>query len=136
MSFSNLYENKILDLFFNGKGFSIAPLYMGLALNVNDTHTAADVPEPSPITSPDYARVEVFPAIWNTANAGVMTNKLAITFAEALTIWGEVSHWILITSATIGLGHLFVYGLLQETLDIGIGSIPHFNVSDITITLD
>jgi hypothetical protein len=136
MSFSDVYENRILDLLLRGTGFAVGLVHIGLGNIVVDADTGITIPEPSLITSPDYQRVALSNAYWQAASLGGTTNVLAITFPEALTAWGLVTHFAILNSGIVGQGDMVLYGTLATPMTVTVGSIPRFDPGDLIIDLD
>jgi len=99
MSFSDYWENKILDHIF-GKAAYAAPAHIYVAASTADPgESGSGLAEPS---SGNYARVETDPADWTTATDGQIENAAAITFPTPTADWGAITHVALFDAATGG----------------------------------
>lgn len=130
MSFSNAYENILLDYIFGG--VSPFPANIDIALWIgNPGESGAGGAE---VSGAGYARVETEPADWRIASGGAVTNENVITFPEATADWtpvNPVTHFALFDSST-----MMLYGTLSSSKDIPIGSIPRFDADSLIVNLD
>ena len=129
-SFSNYLEDELLDHIF-GKG-SYAPPTIYVALSTADPlDDGSGLAEPS---GGGYARVQTAGTDWNAASAGAIDNANAITFNEATSSWGIITHFALM-GATSG-GNMQVHGVLSESKSIGSGDTAEFAAGDLDVSLD
>lgn len=97
-SFSDYWENEILDHLF-GKG-SYSPPTIWVALSTAEPgETGTGLIEPS---GDGYARAVTSPADWSVASSGTLANADAIELSEASAAWGTVTHFALFDAATGG----------------------------------
>lgn len=143
MSASDIFENKILALIFNGTTFA------ALADNTATTpatvfyvslHTAdpGDVGNQSTneATYTSYARVSVVrtTAGW-TVTGSTVANAGQITFPECTGGTSTVTHFGIGLSAT-GTGTLLFSAALNSSLIVNNGITPAFNVGTLTVVAD
>jgi hypothetical protein len=129
-SFSDYWENEILDHIF-GKG-SYTPPTVYVALSTADpTDAGSGLSEPS---GDGYARKQTSASDWNTASGGALDNANEIAFNEATGSWGTITHFALMDAASGGnmLGH----GALSESKTIGSGDTAKFAAGDLDVSLD
>lgn len=128
MSFSDYWENKVLNHFF-GKESYTAPehIYVGLSL-ADPGDDGSGVSEP---THESYARVETDPSDWTVASGGVIKNAVDLTFPVPTGDWGTVTHGILFDAASGG--NFLAYGSFPVPIEILAGpDAPLFIAGDIT----
>jgi len=129
-SFSNYWENELLDHLF-GKGSYISPtIYVGLS-TADPGDDGAGLSEPS---GNGYARVQTAPADWDSATAGLLANADLIEFNEATGPWGTATHFALFDSASAG--NMLAHGALTQAKTIASGDTARFTAGDLNITLD
>jgi len=130
MSFSNYWENEILDHLF-GKGTYTPPtIYVGLS-TADPGDDGSGLAEPS---GNGYARVETSAADWNTASGGALDNANDITFPEATGSWGTITHFALFDAATGG--NMLAEGALSASKAIDAGDTAKFAAGDLVCSLD
>jgi hypothetical protein len=129
-SFSDHWENEILDHLF-GKGNYTAPtIYVGLSTaDPGDDGTGLSEPSGS-----GYARVVTSASDWNVASGGALDNANAIEFAEATGSWGTVTHFALFDASSGG--NLLAHGALTQSKTIASGDTGQFAVGDLDVSLD
>jgi len=124
MSFSDYYENIVLDTLFETNG------WIGLS-TADPGDDAATLAEPS---GNGYARVATTAADWNPASGGVKTNGAALTFPAATGAgWGEVTYVCRFDAATDG--NLQASGLLTVPKTITAGQTPRFPAASLTLSM-
>jgi len=129
-SFSNYWENELLDHLF-GKGSYTSPtVYVGLS-TADPGDDGAGLSEPS---GNGYARVQTAPADWNSASAGSLANANLIEFNEATGPWGTATYFALFDSASAG--NMLAHGVLTQAKTITTGDTARFTAGDLNITLD
>ncbi len=129
MSFSDYWENEILDHILNDGAYTAPTIYVGVS-TADPGDDAATLAEPS---GNGYARVATAAADWNAASGGSKTNANAITFPEASGSWGTISHVCLFDAATDG--NLLASGALSASQAITTGQILRFPASNLTVSL-
>lgn len=98
MSFSDYWEDEILDHVF-GKGTYTPPtIYVGLS-TADPTDAGTGVSEPS---AGSYARVETASADWTLSAGGVIENAVDIEFPAPTGNWGTLTHGVLFDAASGG----------------------------------
>lgn len=131
-SFSDHWENEILDHLF-GKGVYNPPtIYVGLS-TADPGDDGASLAEPED-SGTGYARVETEAADWNAASSGALDNAAAIEFPEATASWGTVTHFGLFDAATAG--NMLAHGSLSQSKTIGDGDTARFAIGDLDVSLD
>jgi len=129
-SFSNYWENEILDHLF-GKGVYNPPtIWVGLS-TADPAESGGGLAEPS---GNGYVRVETSGSDWDAAAVGALANAAAIDFAEASGDWGEVTHFALFNAETDG--QMLAYGTLTASKTIGDGDTASFAIGDLDVSLD
>jgi hypothetical protein len=129
-SFSDYWENEILDHLF-GKG-SYAPPTICLGLSTTDPgDNGAGLSEPS---GNGYARVATSAADWNPASGGSLDNANTIEFAEATGNWGTVTHFGLFDAASGG--NVLAHGTLSLSKTISNGDTARFVAGALDVSLD
>lgn len=129
-SFSNYWENKLLDHIF-GKGNLTPPvIYLGL-LTAEPDDDGTGLAEPS---GNGYQRVQTSASHWNVSTGGSLDNTGDIFFPMATGNWGTVSHFALFDASTGG--NMLAYGTLSPAKIIGSGAIAKFVAGDLTVNLD
>ncbi len=137
MSFSNTYEDKVMDHIFS-KSTPLTPMAqisVGLCTqNPTDSGTSINCYEFANLGG--YARVVTIEGNWNTSSGGIITNADAIIFPEANGYWGEATHFALFTSHLYGMGDLVMYGTLTTPMTIPTGFTARFSPGQLEAFLD
>jgi hypothetical protein len=129
-SFSNHWENVILDHLFGKGNYAPPAIYVGLSTS-DPTESGIGLNEPG---GNGYSRVQTTEADWNVAIDGFLDNAAAITFDAATGDWGTVTHFALFD--TVSAGNMLAYGTLTQAKVIGSGDTVQFASGDLNITLD
>lgn len=137
MSFSNTYEDKVMDHIFS-KSTPLTPMpqiSVGLCTqNPTDSGTSGNCYEFDDLNA--YARVATIADNWNISSGGVITNADAIVFPEATGYWGETTHFALFSSHLYGLGDLIMYGTLATPMTVPTGYTARFSAGLLEASLD
>lgn len=129
-SFSDHWEDEILDHLF-GKGVYNPPtIYVGLS-TVDPGDSAAGLAEPS---GNGYARVVTAESDWDAASAGALDNATAIEFPAATGSWGVITHFALFDAASAG--NMLAHGTLTQSKTIDDGDTARFAIGDLDVSLD
>jgi hypothetical protein len=129
-SFSDYWENEILDHVFGKGDYSPPTIYVGLS-------TAEPLDDGSGLAEPTgngYARVQTQASDWDAASAGSLNNTNDITFPEATGSWGTISHFALFDAASAG--NMLAHGALSQSKSIGSGDTARFAAGDLDVSLD
>jgi hypothetical protein len=129
-SFSNYWENNILDHIFGKANYTPPTIYVGLS-TADPTDDGSGLAEPG---GNGYARVQTSAVDWNAASAGTIDNANDISFAEATGSWGTITHFALFDAATAG--NMLAHGSLSESKSIGSGDTVKFAAGDLDVSLD
>jgi hypothetical protein len=129
-SFSNYWENIVLDHLFGKSSYVPAPIFIGLSTS-NPGEDGAALAEPS---GNNYARIETAASDWSSASNGALANVDAIDFNEATGNWGTLTHFALFDAASAG--HLVAYGTLATAKAVGSGDTVRFGPGDLVVALD
>ncbi len=129
-SFSNYWENEILDHVFNKGTYPPPVIYVGLSA-ADPGDSGAGLLEP---TGGGYARAATDPGDWNIANGGLVDNAGVITFNIATGDWVTVTHFVLFDAATGG--NLLAHGALTQAKTVNNGDTARFAAGDLDVTLD
>lgn len=132
-TFANFLENAILNEAFGGTSFTPSgTLYVGLSSSaINDDGTGITEP-----TGTGYARVAFTndKTNWTTATTGSLSNAVAITFPQAGSNWGEITHTFISDQATTG--NMYCHGALTSSKNITTSDTAEFAIGSFVITLD
>jgi hypothetical protein len=129
-SFSDYWENKILDHVFGKSSYSPPTIYVALS-TADPTDDGSGIAEPS---GNGYARVQTQASNWNAASSGSLDNANDITFPEATGNWGTISHFALFDAASEG--NMLAHGSLSASKAIGSGDTAKFAAGDLDVSLD
>ena len=129
-SFSDHWENEILDHVFGKGAYTPPTIYVGLS-TADPGDDGAGLSEPS---GNGYARVATTSADWNLASGGALDNANAIEFAEATGSWGAVTHFALFDAASGG--NLLAHGSLNQSKTIASGDTARVVASDLDVSLN
>jgi hypothetical protein len=129
-SFSNHWENAILDHLFGKGNYAPPVIYIGLSTS-DPTDSGAGLNEPS---GNGYSRVQTAETDWSVATGGLLDNVNPITFDAATGDWGTVTHFALFD--TVSAGNMLAYGALAQSKTISNGDTVRFASGDLSITLD
>ena len=129
-SFSNHWENSIINHIFGKSSYSCPEIYIGLLTHEpNEDGTSVSEPECS-----GYARVLTNASSWDDAFEGSIENINNITFGIACENWGKITHFALFDAASSG--NVLAYGRLSPSININSGDIPRFAPGDLIVCLD
>ena len=111
-SFSDYWENEILDHLFSKGSYTPPTIYLALS-TADPGDNGAGLSEPS---GNGYARAATAASDWNAASGGALDNADVIEFPEATGAWGTVTHFALLDAASGG--HLLAHGMLSQSKTI------------------
>jgi len=129
-SFSDYWENEILDHLFGKGNYTPPTIYVGVS-TADPGDSGAGLTEPS---GGGYARRQTMSTDWNAAADGLLDNANTITFNVATGDWGTVTHFALFDAATAG--NMLVHGALAQAKVITNGDTLQFVAGDLHVTLD
>lgn len=107
-SFSDFWENEILDHVFGKGSYTPPTIYVGLS-TADPTDDGTGLAEPP---GNGYARVATAAADWNAASGGAMSNANPITFPQATGPWGTITHFAIFDAASAG--NMLAHGRLGK----------------------
>lgn len=129
-SFSDHWENEILDHLFGKGSYTPPTIYVGLSTaDPGDDGTGLSEP-----TGNGYARMATTGTDWSTASGGALDNASAIEFAEATGSWGTVTHFALFDASSGG--NLLAHGSLSQSKTIASGDTAQFAAGTLDVSLD
>lgn len=125
--FSNYLENKILDHVLRNTSYtSPTTVYVGLyTSNPGEGNTGTEV------SGGSYAR-QVLSV--TTASGGVVTSSADVTFPQATSSWGTISHIGLLDALTSG--NLLMYTALTTSKAIESGDVLKIASGSLTASVD
>ena len=129
-SFSNYWEDKILNHIFGKNIYSPPTIYVALS-TANPLDDASGIVEP---TGNAYTRVETSPSDWNVATGGSISNADDIAFPKAKGNWETITHFALFDAASGG--HMLAQGALSQAKVVDNSYTPIFDAGDLSISLD
>ncbi len=129
-SFTDYWENEILDHLFGKGSYTPPTIYVGLSMT-NPLDDASGLSEP---TGNGYARVQTSASDWSMASGGYLDNANEITFAQATGSWGTITHFALFDAATGG--NMLAHGALSQSTSVDNSDVAGFEVGDLGISLD
>jgi hypothetical protein len=129
-SFSDHWENKILDHVFGKGSYTPPAIYIGLS-TADPGDAGTGMSEPS---GNGYARVQTSADDWSSASAGALDNAGLIEFGEATGAWGTVTHFALFDA--VAAGNMLAHGALTQAKTIDSGDTARFAAGDLNISLD
>ncbi len=129
-SFSNYWENTILDHLFGKSNYTPPTIYVGLS-TADPGDSGAGLNEPS---GNGYARVQTEAADWNATVSGLLDNANTITFNSATGNWGTLTHFALFDA--VSGGNMLAHGILTDAKTVGSGDTIRFVAGDLDVILD
>lgn len=129
-SFSDHWENEILDHIFGKGSYTPPTIYVGLS-TADPGDDGTGLSEPS---GNGYARVQTAASDWNSASGGSLDNADVIEFSEATGNWGTVTHFALFDAASSG--NLLAHGSLSQSKSIAGGDTARFAAGDLDVSMD
>jgi len=129
-SFSNYWENEILDHLFGKSTYSPPTIYVALSA-ADPGESGSGLSEP---TGNGYARAQTSASDWNTADGGLLDNAGAIEFNAATGDWGTMTHFALFDAETAG--NMLAYGALSQAKTVNSGDTVEFAAGDLDVALD
>lgn len=135
MSFSNWFENILLNHIFSKGSYTPQTLYVGLCTgNPGEGATGGSCNEVS--NANGYTRVQTSAGNWYAASGGEISNAAAILFPEATGTWGTITHFVLFNSGSYGAGNVLLYGVLSSPQSITKYRVPRFEAGTLGVSLD
>lgn len=129
-SFSNYWENEVLDHLFGKGAYAPPTIYVALsAADPDEDESGVDEPDGG-----GYARVATAAGDWSNAAGGLLDNVVAIEFDAAVGDWGTMTHFVLFDAATAG--NLLAYGALTQAKTVNAGDQARFPPGELEVTLD
>jgi hypothetical protein len=129
-SFSNYWEDKVLDHIFDKNNYTPPTIYVALSTS-EPSDDASGFAEP---TGNAYTRVETSASDWNAASGGSLNNANDIIFPKATGSWGTITHFALFDAATSG--NMLAHGALNQSKTIDSSYTATFDTGDLSISLD
>jgi len=129
-SFSDYWENEILDHIFGKGSYTPPTIYVGLS-TADPLDSGSGLAEPS---GNGYARVATSGASWTTASGGSLSNAGDISFPQAAGSWGTITHFALFDAASAG--NMLAHGALSQSKTITSGDTAKFATGDLDVSLD
>ena len=129
-SFTNYWEDEILDHIFGKGSYAPPTIYLGLS-TADPLDDASGLAEPS---GNGYARVQTSASDWNAASGGSLDNANDLTFAQATGGWGTIIHFVLFDAATGG--NMLAHGALSQSKAVESSDTAIFEAGDLDISLD
>ncbi|KKN28892.1 hypothetical protein LCGC14_0849450 [marine sediment metagenome] len=135
MSFSDWFENTLLNHIFSKGNYSPQMIYTGLCTNLPaDSSTGGNCNEVA--NAYGYSRIQTSSAYWNTAVSGQLTNALEIAFPIALGTWGVIRAFVLLNSGSYGLGNVLIWGDISPDRTIVVNYQAKFPPGSLVVVLD
>jgi len=137
MSFSNVYENKVLNhIFSKDTGLTpMQPISVGLCIEDPGEGATGNNCHELPNTN-GYARAVTVEGTWNVSSGGIITNTDTIVFNKATAHWGNVTHFVLLDSSIYGLGNVIFYSPLITEMVITFGYTARFEAGQLEVSLN
>jgi hypothetical protein len=129
-SFSDYWENEILDHIFGKGSYTPPTIYVGLS-TADPLDSGSGLAEPS---GNGYARVATSGASWTTASGGSLSNAGDVSFPQATGSWGTITHFALFDAASAG--NMLAHGALSQSKTITSGDTAKFATGDLDVSLD
>jgi hypothetical protein len=129
-SFSNYWENKVLDHLFGKGAYPPPTIYAGLSA-ANPGEDGSGLSEPS---GGGYARAQTAASDWNAASGGLLNNAVPIAFDVATDDWGTLTHFALFDAAAGG--NMLAHGVLNQAKTVNSTDTAEFPAGDLNVTLD
>jgi hypothetical protein len=129
-SFSDHWENEILDNIFGKGSYTPPTIYVGLSTQ-DPLDNGSGLAEPS---GNGYARAATSGASWTTASGGGLSNASDITFPQATGSWGTITHFALFDAASGG--NMLAHGALSQSKTITSADTAKFAAGDFDVALD
>ena len=129
-SFSDHWENEILDHIFGKGSYTPPTIYVGLS-TADPLDNGSGLAEPS---GNGYARVATSGGYWTTSSGGSLSNAGDISFPQATGSWGTITHFALFDAATAG--NMLAHGALNQSKTITSGDTAKFAAGDLDVSLD
>jgi len=129
-SFSNYWENEILDHLFGKGAYTPPTIYVALSA-ADPGESGSGISEPS---GNGYARVATSSSDWNAATGGLLDNATDIEFDTATGDWGTITHFALFDAETAG--NMLAYGTLGQAKTVNNADTVQFAAGDLEVTLD
>lgn len=132
-AFSDYLEGKIIDSTLRGQTFpTISTIWIGLS-----TAAPTEAGTTNETTAAGYARVSVSATTANFSAhgaAGPASNAGAISFSQATTSWGTITHVFIADASTAG--NILYHGALTASKAVGANDTFQIAANDLDITLD
>lgn len=129
-SFSDYWEDEVLDHIFGKGSYTPPTIYVGLS-TADPGDDGAGLSEPA---GSGYARAVTSASDWTSASGGSLDNASTIEFNEATGAWGTVTHFALFDAGSGG--HLLAHGALAQSKAVNSGDTVRFTAGDVCMSLD
>ncbi len=130
-SFCDFWEDKILDHIFGKSAYTASDvIYVALSTTL-PTDAGGNITEPSPA---EYGRVGTLTSDWNASVGGTIDNSSVVGFSQAISLWGDISHFALYD--TYLAGNALAWGALSLTKTITTNDTASFAVGVLDVSLD
>lgn len=129
-SFSDYWENEVLDHLFGKGNYSPPTIYVGLS-STDPTDSGAGLSEPS---GGSYARVATAAGDWTAAADGALENANAITFDTPTGDWGLIAYFALFDA--LSGGNMLAQSALTDSYEIMADVPVYFQAGELVVTLD
>lgn len=129
-TFTDYWENKILNHVFGKGDYAPPTIYVGLS-TADPLDNASGLSEPS---GNGYARVQTPASDWNSASGGSLDNAGDVTFPEATGSWGALTHFAMFDAATGG--NMLAHGALTQSRSVGNSETARFEAGALDVSLD
>lgn len=132
---TNYFKQLIAQKLFCVSGSNSLPSKCYLGLSTSTPTASGSYTEPSAGTG--YSRIDLTTGgllSYDTTN-NIVYNNSTVTFGEALSSWGTVTHYAVFDSSTRNSGHLLAYGQLTASKSIVVGDIPRVPTNALQISI-
>lgn len=142
MSFSNTYEEDILDYIFGGVSLTPPSTFYVALLTAAPNEDGTGFSEVTTPGSNGYARAAISRAVgaagWYAAvqesSVTKLKNQVALTYGPATTNWSAATHFA-IMSASSG-GTMIAWAALSASVTVTTGNYAKFEANSLVIQLD
>lgn len=125
MSFSDYWEEEILDHLFDIGAYAAPTIYVGLS-------TADPLDDASGLAEPSDGYIRIACAAWSRTGSEV-DNDAAVTFSEATGDWGTITHVALFDAESDG--NMLVSFALDSSQAVASGKTARFQAGELNVTL-
>jgi hypothetical protein len=130
-SFSDYWENLILDALFNKVALAEVTIWVGVC---NSDTALSDSATPYEPTAASYGRQDTSSTTWSAASGGALSNAQVVEFTTAAQSWCTIYGFAGFDASVAG--NVLFCGTLDAAQEISMGTVCRFVAGSLEAQLD